>query len=77
MCKITNMITIAILIYILYLYVYMYIIIIRELNGNKLDGTINNEFGNLKKLKTLNLNNNNLSGAVPESLFQIKSLENV
>ncbi|ORX43956.1 L domain-like protein [Piromyces finnis] len=46
-----------------------------EIAYNKLDGLIPPEFGNLLKLKYLNLSNNNLTGPIPQELGKLSNIE--
>lgn len=48
----------------------------RDFSGNYLNGTIGTQFNNLKKLSTLRLSKNLLSGSIDSSLFEsIPNLE--
>lgn len=45
------------------------------LQNNNISGVIPAELGNLPRLKTVDLSDNKLTGEVPASLAQIKSLQ--
>lgn len=46
----------------------------REMSGNKLQGPIPSELGDLKNLISMDLYNNDLSGPLPATLGNLKAL---